>query len=400
MNKTEIVITGKGIVSAIGLSVSENLTNLLAQKSGIAPIQFIETVHKDDFLLGEVKLSNAQLYDRLNIPSPQHKLHTRTSLLALMAAKEAVQNAGFVLGEWDNQKVGLISATTVGGMDKTENNYGDRNFASGFLKTHPSGDSTDVVANNLKINDYRTTVSTACSSAANAMMHGARLIQQGVLDIAVVGGVDPLSRFTLNGFNSLMILDREWCKPFDQNRNGLNLGEGAGFLVIESISSAQKRGAKVLCMLAGYANANDAYHQTASSPDGEGATTSMLKALEMSGLSTKEIDYVNVHGTGTNNNDLSEGVALKRVFGDSLPPFSSTKSYTGHTLGAAAAIEAVFSILAIENGVVFPNLNFSTVIEELAISPVVELLTEQKINNVLSNSFGFGGNNSTLIFSK
>lgn len=400
MNKTEIVITGMGIVSAIGLSVSENLTNLLAQKSGIAPIEFIETVHKDDFLLGEVKMSNAQLFHRLNIPSPQHKLHTRTSLLALMAAKEAVQNAGFVLGEWDNQKVGLISATTVGGMDKTENNYADRNFASGFMQTHPSGDSTDVVANNLKINDYRTTVSTACSSAANAMMHGARLIQQGVLDIAVVGGVDPLSRFTLNGFNSLMILDREWCKPFDQNRNGLNLGEGAGFLVIESMSSAQKRGAKVLCKLAGYANANDAYHQTASSPDGEGATTSMLKALEMSGLSTKEIDYVNVHGTGTNNNDLSEGVALKRVFGDSLPPFSSTKSYTGHTLGAAAAIEAVFSILAIENGVVFPNLNFSTVIEELAISPVVELLTEQKINNVLSNSFGFGGNNSTLIFSK
>lgn len=400
MKKTEIVITGMGMVSAIGLSVSENLTNLLAQKSGIAPIQFLETVHKDVFLLGEVKLSNAQLFDQLNIPVSQHKLHTRTSLLALMAAKETVENAGFVLGEWDNQKVGLISATTVGGMDKTENNYADRNFASRFLQTHPSGDSTDVVANHLKINDYRTTVSTACSSAANAMMHGARLIQQGILDIAVVGGVDPLSRFTLNGFNSLMILDREWCKPFDQNRNGLNLGEGAGFLVIESASSAQKRGATVLCKLAGYANANDAYHQTASSPDGEGATTSMLKALEMSGLSIADIDYINVHGTGTHNNDLSEGVALKRVFGESLPPFSSTKSYTGHTLGAAAAIEAVFSILALEHGVIFPNLNFSTTIEDLGISPVTQLMTGQKVNNVLSNSFGFGGNNSTLIFSK
>ena len=186
----------------------------------------------------------------------------------------------------------------------------------------------------------------------------------------------------------------------ETERNGLNLGEGAGFLVIESASSAKKRGAKVLCKLAGYANANDAYHQTASSPDGEGATTSMLKALEMSGLTTTDIDYINVHGTGTHNNDLSEGVALKRVFGESLPPFSSTKSYTGHTLGAAAAIEAVFSILALEHGVVFPNLNFSTTIEDLGISPVTQLMTGQKVNNVLSNSFGFGGNNSTLIFSK
>lgn len=400
MIKADIVVTGMGITSAIGLSVQENLDNLLAQKSGIAPIQFLDTVHKDSFLLGEVKMSNSQLLEALKIPVVQHALHTRTSLLALKAAREAVQHAGYALGKWNHQKVGIISATTVGGMDKTENNYAEKNFASGFIKTHASGDSTDVVGGLLNINDYRATVSTACSSAANAMMHGARLIKQGVIDVAVVGGVDPLSRFTLNGFNSLMILDRQWCKPFDEHRNGLNLGEGAAFLVLESETSAKKRDANILCKLVGYANANDAYHQTASSPDGQGATTSMLNAIKMSGLSVPDIHYINVHGTGTNNNDLSEGVALKRVFGEALPPFSSTKSYTGHTLGAAAAVEAVFSILAIQNGTVFPNLNFTTTIEELAISPLQELKIEQKVNAVLSNSFGFGGNNSTLIFSK
>jgi 3-oxoacyl-[acyl-carrier-protein] synthase-1 len=230
-------------------------------------------------------------------------------------------------------------------------------------------------------------------------MHGARLIHHGYLDAVLVGGVDPLSRFTLNGFNALMILDREWCCPFDQNRRGLNLGEGAGFIVIEKESSVKERAAKSYCSLAGYANANDAYHQTASSPDGEGAFMSMSKALEMSGLRPDEIDYINVHGTGTSNNDLSEGLALKRVFGDTLPPFSSTKAFTGHTLGAAAGVEAVISILAIEHGLIFPNLNFSEPIVEFGVAPVTKLIS-RPVRTVLSNSFGFGGNNSTLVFSR
>ncbi len=251
----------------------------------------------------------------------------------------------------------------------------------------------------LKIYDYRATISTACSSAANAIMHAARLIQQGIVDRAVVGGVDALSKFTLNGFNSLMILDKEHCKPFDENRKGLNLGEGAGFIVLDSKDAMEKSGKKATCLLAGYANANDAYHQTASSPTGEGAYLSMCNALNMSGLKAEDIDYINVHGTATDNNDLSEGTAIKRIFGDKIPFFSSTKAFTGHTLAAAAGIEAVFSILALENGVIFPNLNFDKVIPQLNLLPVTKLKKGLDIKNVLSNSFGFGGNNSTLIFS-
>jgi 3-oxoacyl-[acyl-carrier-protein] synthase-1 len=395
----EILITGLGVISAIGNSAAENLASLKSQKSGIDSIQFLQTQHRDAFKVGEVKLSNQQMCDLLGLSSNDYKKQTRTSLLAIMAAKEALQNAG-LQPDGLNTRIGVVSATTVGGMDKTEVEYASRNFESGFIQTHPSGDSTDCIADYLMINGYRTTISTACSSAANAIMHAAKLIKHGYLDMAVVGGTDALSKFTLNGFNSLMILDKEFCKPFDQNRQGLNLGEGAGFLVIESAQSANARNAKVFCKLAGYANANDAYHQTASSPEGEGAFNAMQDALNMSGLAIGNIDYINVHGTGTNNNDLSEGVALKRIFGDHLPPFSSTKSFTGHTLGAAAGIEAVFSVLSIVHGIIYPNLNFTTAIEELGIIPQTEIITNANIQHVLSNSFGFGGNNSTLIFSK
>ncbi len=396
----KILVTGIGVISAIGNSVSENLSSLRSAKSGIGPIRYLETVHKNDFMVGELQLSNDDLCDLLEIAAKDKIKHSRTSLMTLAAAGEALLDCGLAKGEFEGRRVGFISATTVGGMDKSENHYHSRDLASGFVRTHSTGDSGERVAEYLGVDSYHTTLSTACSSAANAIMHGARLINHGKLDMVLVGGVDPLSRFTLNGFNSLMILDREWCSPFDENRRGLNLGEGAGFVMLESASSAERRGAQVYCRLAGYANANDAYHQTASSPDGDGAVRSMEKALIMSGLKPSEIDYINVHGTGTSNNDLSEGVALKRFFGDQLPPFSSTKSFTGHTLGASAGIEAVFSILAIKQGLIYPNLNFRKAIQELGISPAEKLISDRTVNNVLSNSFGFGGNNSTLIFSK
>ena len=208
-----------------------------------------------------------------------------------------------------------------------------------------------------------------------------------------------MSRFTLNGFKSLYILSHDICKPFDKYRKGLNLGEGAGFVVLESEDLLMKTGNNPLCRLSGYANMNDAFHQTASSPNGEGAYLTMGKAIERAGIKTSDIDYINMHGTGTDNNDLSEGMALKRLFGDNTPPFSSTKSYIGHTLGAAGGIEAVFSVLSITENLIFPNLFFSEPIAELGFSPVTDIISGVCINNVLSNSFGFGGNNASLVFS-
>jgi 3-oxoacyl-[acyl-carrier-protein] synthase-1 len=218
-----------------------------------------------------------------------------------------------------------------------------------------------------------------------------------MLDRVVAGGTDALCRFTLNGFRSLAILSDEPCRPFDAARTGLNLGEGAGYIVLQRDDTLDKT---PWGYLTGWANANDAFHQTASSTEGEGAYLAMSRALAMSGLPLVEIDYVNAHGTGTLNNDASEAAALVRVFGGNIPPFSSTKPFTGHTLAAAGGIEAVISLLALENVMLFPNLNFATPMEGTPLVPQTTLREFMEIRNVLSNSFGFGGNNSSLIFSE
>jgi 3-oxoacyl-[acyl-carrier-protein] synthase-1 len=197
-----------------------------------------------------------------------------------------------------------------------------------------------------------------------------------------------------------MILDPEFCKPFDEDRNGLNLGEGAGYVVLVSDKVAASAGKGIHCALSGYCNANDAYHQTASSPDGRGSWLAMKGALQRSGLQPSEIDYINLHGTGTQNNDLAEGSAIRRLFDPVYPRMSSTKSFTGHTLGASGGIEAVFSVLAIRHGLVYPNLRFQTKMAELPFAPETRFLKNEPIRHVLSNSFGFGGNCSSLVFSK
>ena len=394
----KVWVTGMGVATSMGMNVDQSLASFRAKRTGIGPIEILDTIHRPDFKVGEIRLTNAKMMEMLGLPADQTRDYTRTTLIGAIAAREAYHSAA-ITGE-DGITTALVSATTVGGMDRTEVDYAAGNLNSGFIQTHPCGDSTEKIADLLGLTGYRTTLSTACSSGANAIIHGAQLIRHGIVDRAIVGGVDPLSKFTLNGFNSLMILDRKPCQPFDQHRRGLNLGEGAGFLVLESDSLAARKEGRKICSLSGYANANDAYHQTASSPEGEGALAAMKGALAMSGIGKEEIAYINAHGTGTENNDASEGAALVRLFGEKLPPFSSTKAFTGHTLGAAAGVEAVFSVLAIRQGAVFPSLGFKEPIEGLGISPETELKEGEAIGNVLSNSFGFGGNNSSLIFSK
>lgn len=393
-----IAITGMGAVSAIGEDVPSNYRSLLASRHGIGPIRQLDTRHRDRLLVGEVAITSNELTERLEIPAAE--AYTRSTLLALLAAKEAT--AGIDLG--DGRRTGLISATTVGGMDATERYYDDYLVSDKhwpFIPTHPCGYSAEQMARYLGITDYVTTISTACSSAANAIMLGARLIKVGLLDRAIVGGTDCLSRFTINGFNSLMIYTEGHCRPFDEHRSGLNLGEAAAYLVLERADLAERQSETPLAYLSGYGHANDAFHQTASSEDGEGAYLAMRQALEVAGLAADAVSYINAHGTATPNNDLAEGQALLRIYGapESIPPFSSTKAFTGHTLAAAGAIEAVFSILALRYQNVFPNLNFSQPIAALGIVPQTTLSTAE-INHVLSNSFGFGGNCSSLLFSR
>lgn len=388
-----IYITGKGVISAIGHSEQENYDSLVAGRTGITKAQVLPDT--GDILTGEVKLTNEQLRDILGITGG---LYSRTSLLGMHAAREAWGNNIHSQGI----RTGIISATSVGGMDKTEIYYRDvlKNTPAdlSLIKTHDSGNTTEKIAAYLGITGYINTISTACSSAANAIMLGARLLQQGRLDRVIVGGTDAMTLFTIRGFHSLMIYDHEWCKPFDENRNGLNLGEGAAFLVLETEKSMQLTGNKPQAVVCGWHNAADAYHQTASSPDGRGATIAMQQALIKANLQPQDISYINAHGTGTKNNDQSESVAIKQVFGNHVPPFSSTKAYTGHTLAAAGAIEAVYSVMAIQHDILFPNLNYKQTIAETGLVPVTALNNFAKVNAVVSNSFGFGGNNTSLVF--
>ena len=222
------------------------------------------------------------------------------------------------------------------------------------------------------------------------------MIKNGLMNSVLVGGMDALTRFTLNGFNSLEIVSPDGCRPFDRDRNGVTIGEGAAFFVLESEDVVA--GKTVYGEITGYANRNEAFHQTASSPDGSGAIMTIRKALEIAGIHSGDIDYINAHGTGTLINDLSEGNAIQTVFGKEIPPVSSTKGYTGHTLAAAGAIEAVISLLSIKHQTIFPNLRLENPMEELSFVPETEV-KKHEIFHILSNSFGFGGSNSTLIIS-
>jgi 3-oxoacyl-(acyl-carrier-protein) synthase len=397
MNK-KVAITGMGIISSIGNTVEENFNALVNGKTAISTIENFETIHAAVIKVGEIKKTNQQLEQQLQLSSDNS--FCRTAMLGAIAAKQAVENAG--IQNINEYKTGLISATSVGGMDMTERYYYDYfedEACRKYISSHDAGDATHKIAEHLGLKGLVTTVSTACSSAANAIMLGSRLIQSGQLDRVIVGGTDALAKFTINGFKTLMILSDGYNMPFDNNRKGLNLGEAAAFLVLESDELVQKENKKVLAYVSGFGNANDAFHQTASSENGDGAFLAMQKALKTANLKPADIDYINAHGTATPNNDLSEGRAIVRIFEENVPEFSSTKPFTGHTLAAAAAIEAVYSVLALQNNVIFPNLNFETPMEEFNLVPQTTL-KEKSINHVLSNSFGFGGNCSTVIFSK
>jgi len=387
-----VCVIGIGIVSSLGLGVGANLASLRQGKDGLSKVECFDTVL--DVPVGEIKMTNDELKRKAGIN--EKKVVSRTSLLGMLAAEEALQDANID----DRSKVAFISSTTVGGMDLTplfykqfmhDNTKGQLRYVA----QHDCASSTDAIADYCRIGGFRTAISTACSSAANALMMGARMIEQGLVDTAVVGGTDALCAYTLDGFKSLMILDSEKCRPFDDSRSGLNLGEAAAYIVLQRSDIANNS----YCSLAGYGNANDAFHQTAVSETGNGPRMAMEAAINKAGINISDISYINAHGTGTPNNDASETAAMISIWDNDLPKFSSTKSFTGHTLAAAGAIEAVFSILAIKHQQIWANLNFKTPMSGSALTPVTSL-QNCEVKSVLSNSFGFGGNCSSVIFSR
>lgn len=388
-----ISVTGLGIICSIGNNADSVLDSLRRGKSGVGPMKYLQSKHS--YLpVGEVQLSNDQMKDILGIKDETPM--SRTTLMGVIAIRQALEHAGITVEDLDGKRVALISGTTVGGMDLTENYYEQMKTDDSLLylpKSNECGKSTEEMAEIIGLKNVQTcTISTACSSALNSIILGSEMLKRDEVDLVIAGGSEALSRFHLNGFNTLMILDKEQCRPFDDTRAGLNLGEGAAFVILEKNSSHS------LAYIAGYGNRCDAFHQTASSENGEGAYLAMKDALEMAGLQPGDIQYVNAHGTGTPNNDITESQSLKRIFGESMPEVSSTKAFTGHTTSASGSIETVICILAMQNNFTPANLGWQNKIE----GGIVPTLGNENIvlENVICNSFGFGGNDSSMVISK
>lgn len=381
-----VMITGIGAISPLGNTVDEHREAFAQGKSGLSRLEMFTTRYADLLYFGEIKTSSDALRSILGV---SEKNVTRNSLLALHAMQEALQMSGLEPQQIAASGTALIGANTTAGICLTDELYHDANRdtnPSAYINDYDAGSINIFLQRIFNIKGVVNTINTACSSSANAIAYGTRLIKSGMADRAIVGGVDSLAKFTINGFNALGILSSEKCRPFDKNRNGLNLGEGAAFLILEREDLTGNK--KILAEVTGYANTNDAYHPSSLSPQGNGPYLAMKTALETAGLKPYDIGYINTHGTGTENNDEVEAIAMGRLF-EKIPAFGSSKSSIGHTLGAAGAIEAVVSVLNLMYQEIFPSLNFDTPMYEQAPAPATH---HQKVEiaHIMSNSFGFG----------
>ncbi len=393
---SKVFITGMGAISSLGNNVSENHASLQAGKSGIGKAKHFQSVYAESMPFAEIDLSDENLKEILEI---DEKCITRTTLIAIHAFKEAISDAQLSDQEISDFETGFISSTTVGGMCYTDQLFHDANQdveASEFINSYEGSNHTQYISEKFRLKGFTDTINTACSSSANAILLGARLIQSGRAKRVIVGGADCLSKYTVNGFNSLHILSDQALRPFDANRDGLTLGEAAAYLVLEAEDVCIKK--KKYAQVIGFGNTNDAFHPSATSDEAFGPIAAMSAAMIEAGITSDEIDCINSHGTGTPNNDITESFAFSQLF-ENVPPYSSTKSFSGHTLSAAGSLEAIFSVLSINYSEVYPSLNCKEPIHDFGFQPTRSLLENQSIKNVISNSFGFGGNCTSLIFS-
>lgn len=385
-----------GGISAIGNTVAENRASLIKGTCGMGRLEMFPSKFSDKLPVAEIKISTEALKEKLNAFEPGI---TRTTLLALHAIKETIADSRLTNEQVSSFDTALIGASTVGGMcltDEMQRDAQNDTPGSEYLASYDCGSTYMYLQKRYSLKGPVNTINTACSSSANAIMFGARLIRSGKVGRAIVGGVDSLAKFTINGFNSLQILSPDLCAPFDEERKGLNLGEGAAFLILEKEENAT--GKKIYASVSGYGNANDAYHASSLSDEGIGPYKAMSDALVSAKLDPAQIDFINAHGTGTENNDKIESIAMLRLFGK-VPAFASTKANIGHTLGASGAMEALYCILNLVEQELYPGIHFKNPIPETGLEPI-QAYQKSALTHIMSNSFGFGGNCSSLIFSK
>jgi 3-oxoacyl-[acyl-carrier-protein] synthase II len=391
-----VVITGAGSINALGVGVEAFAGGLRDGRCGITKLSLFDSTAYRSSCAAEVREVGVPAW----LPSPIARRVSRSDVLAVIAAREALDTAA-VEGGGD---VGVVLGATTGGMFGSEEQY--RRSLCGLppqrrsvMLATPVSTSTDLLANLFDCHGPRLTVSTACSSGGNALGIAADWIRTGRARAVLCGGVDSLCRMTFSGFNALQALDTVPCRPFDRERAGLSLGEGAAAFVLEDSDRAQARGATILAEFVGYGVSADAHHITQPRPDGAGALRAMQRALGESGVAPEEIDYVNAHGTATPLNDAIETRALKALLGARAyrVPVSSTKSMVGHCFAAAGAIEALACVVALRGGFIPPTVNLEHPDPECDLDYVPNRSRVQTIRTALSNSYGFGGNNTSVV---
>ena len=397
-----VLITGLGAITALSAGVAGTWQGFTEGVCGIEDIDLFNTSRYRTNTGAQVK----KLPPLSMVTHRELKRLSRCDLFGLFAAEEALNDAHLDLSTTNRERIGICLGGGAGGLLNAEQYrrkiFNQERAKPSLLLSFSTCTTTDCIANKYKIFGPRVTIATACSSSATAIGYGSDLIRAGKADVMITGGSESLCELTFSGFNALRLLDDTRCRPFDLNRKGLSLGEGAAILILEEGERARARGAHSYGELIGYAINGDAYHMTSPEPDGEGAYLVMKRALELHSIEPSSIDYINAHGTGTFINDSAETKAIKKAFGKEAYtiPVSSIKSMIGHCLGAAGAIEALATVLSITHGIITPTVGYKTPDPQCDLDYVPNQSRKRDITYAMSNSFAFGGNNTSLIFKK
>ncbi|MEC0752470.1 beta-ketoacyl-ACP synthase II [Bacillus haynesii] len=410
MNSKRVVITGLGALSPLGNDVKTSWNNAVNGVSGVGPITRVNADEYPAKVAAELKDFKIEDY----MDKKEARKMDRFTQYAVVSAKMAVEDAGLDINESNADRVGVWVGSGIGGLETLEQQFetfltkGPRRVSPFFVPMMIPDMATGQISISLGAKGVNSCTVTACATGTNSIGDAFKVIQRGDADVMISGGTEaPLTRMSFAGFSANKALStnpdpKTASRPFDKNRDGFVMGEGAGIVVLEELEHALNRGATIYAEVVGYGSTGDAYHITAPAPNGEGGVRAMKEAIKDAGLSPENIDYINAHGTSTPYNDKFETIAIKEVFGEHAYKLavSSTKSMTGHLLGAAGGIEAIFSVLAIKEGIIPPTINIETPDEDCDLDYVPDQARRQNVNVVLSNSLGFGGHNATLIFKK
>ncbi len=395
-----VVITGLGVISSIGIGWKEFWGSLLKGKSGIRPVSSFDTTNHFTHNGGEIKNFKPEDF----IPDDKIHLLSRASQLGFAAARLAVEDANLPQKDISNMRIGTCIGITSGSIQVIEHIddklIKNKEVEEDLICQLPVHSTPAVIAKELNLNGPNFMFSTACAGGNYAIGYGYDLIRSNRSEIILAGGSDPFSRISFTGFNQFSAVAPEKCQPFDKNRKGMMVAEGAGILVLESLDSALKRNANIYAEILGYGLSCDAQHMT--QPSVEGISQCIIKAMNEAGINKDDVDYISAHGTGTLANDRAECAAIKKVFGDRYGqiPVSSIKSMLGHTMGAASALEAIACALILENDIIPPTINLETPDPECDIDCVPNQARRHTVNIALNNSYAFGGNNASLVLKK